>query len=887
MIRLRPPAFLLMLLLGLASCDTQQTTSDRNDSSPATQPATSAPAGVSQVVATPVATPLPEGYEGEGLSIQPVSDLRQKVPGPWAQGDFGDWRIATKGVTAIISGTHRDEATNPPAVGIIDLAQAENAYDELGQIEPVFYVGDDPVAMKYNASRVVKEGAPALEFSGSTTSNKTLEVRTTYEADEDPRAIRVTTTVTNNTTETLYNVGIGDRVQWGVYAPFVDSFGIPDPAKLEITRSGWIGGRIDENSLGIVIEEGEIEAAHLGSNTNTRYNNVHVFERGQSVSATRMIFLGGEDFSEFTDYALASRNTPHTEVTGRVLEVDTGIIVAGAKVRIDTYIKTLSPDRRSADATPTLPFTLTISGDDGRFSFQAPIGRRVVPNIHEVSRQGQPFALIYETVEGKTLDVGDVLCRAETRLAISVLDDETSRPLPSKVQINQVSGAVVNYGPPYEAQGFRNFYYVPSGRASIPVPHQGNYDVLISRGPEYTVEKLSLQPVSGQVTTETVRLRRVMDTSGYLSLDPGVYTEASPVSRVTATDMAMAAAGEGVEWLVSADVNKATDLKPAIREAGLDGWLGATTGMRPTPVGQPFGGNFTVFPVDPDNAFDALEAPYLKNSQPAEVLRGIRKAFPESLLMVNTPVELTGGYFRAHGFKGQSLPTEIPSFNYDFDLLGVLDGRLYHYRQIALQYISRMGQLGRFYTPAAASSSLEFFGNEPGYPRMYVQVPEDDPAKATEAQIIDSLRKGRVVVSNGPFIRFTSQGKTLGELVQAKDQKLNVEVEVWAAPWMNLTDVQIYKDNQWHQTMMRMPSEEPLRFPMKSIDETNPLRLEVKDDVTLQVLALGNIGPAPVVSSIEGRKASDVPVFAMTGPIFVDGNGDGKFDPAPDGQPRY
>lgn len=882
-------AFTASVLLAIlcVACEVEE----RPASPPASAPVEDAPiiapvTPASAPASAPAQTrPVPEAYAQNGIEIGVVSDREQLLPGPWAQADFGDWRIANDEFEVIIAGLDADPEQRP-SMGIIDIARKADPYDDLSQIEPIFYIGDNAEALTLNDVAILREDTPALTFSGAATNNKNIQATLTYELDSDPRVLRLTTTLTNASTETLHNVALGERVQWGVYVPFIEGFGLPDPALVEVTRSSWVGGWIDNNSLGIVAREGMIEATHTMSVTLNRYENMHAMKPGDQLSVTRNLFIGDKDFSNFTDYALQLRETPTTDVTGRVLELESNQPVANAPIRVETYLKSSLPAADPNELPVPLPYTLTQTDSNGVFRFNAPVGMRVYPQLHDPTREGPTGALIYEAMAGQTLDVGEIRTKAQTRLALDVVDDATSKSLPCKIQINHVSGPIANYGPPFQAQGYRNNYYLPSGKETIPTPFTGSYEVVVSRGPEYSVEKFPLLPESGKTIAKTVRLKRVVDTKGYIAIDPGVLSDASYNSRITPRDMAIAAAGEGVEWLVSADVNKATDLSPAVKDAGLSDWLGTTVGMKPMPHGQNFGADFTVFPLDPNSVGARFDAKYL-DEKPTDVLAGLRKEFPQSLLMVNAPMETVGGYLREFGFTNETIRSRNPDFNYDFDLFGMLDGRKFYYRDSAFKAFNRLALLGNYYTPAGASSSQELFGNEPGYPRMYVGVPDDDPAKVTEEQIIEGLRKGDVVVSNGPFIRFTCQGKRPGDLVTAKNGKLLIEVEAWAAPWLSINEVRIDKDSQFFRWFMRPPTEDPLRFPLKANAEFNPIQIDVKSDVTLQVRVTGNAGPMTVASSIEGRKSTDFRCFAITGLMYVDGDGDGKFSPPPDGKPRF
>src|SRR5205085_8558676 len=56
---------------------------------------------------------------------------------------------------------------------------------------------------------------------------------------------------------------------------------------------------------------------------------------------------------------------------------------------------------------------------------------------------------------------------------------------------------------------------------------------------------------------------------------------------------------------------------------------------------------------------------------------------------------------------------------------------------------------------------------EVGYPRNYLQIGEDDPAAATDSQIVDAVRGMKVSISGGPFLTISTPDAGIGGQAQA------------------------------------------------------------------------------------------------------------------------
>ena len=112
----------------------------------------------------------------------------------------------------------------------------------------------------------------------------------------------------------------------------------------------------------------------------------------------------------------------------------------------------------------------------------------------------------------------------------------------------------------------------------------GTYTVSVSRGIEYTIQKLdNIVIAAGQTTKESVvSLKRVVDTSGYLSADFHIHSGRSLDSALPLEARVRSFAGEGFEVMVATDHDINTDYSPAIKKLGVNAFITSIIGTEVT-----------------------------------------------------------------------------------------------------------------------------------------------------------------------------------------------------------------------------------------------------------------------------------------------------------------
>ncbi len=386
----------------------------------------------------------------------------------------------------------------------------------------------------------------------------------------------------------------------------------------------------------------------------------------------------------------------------------------------------------------------------------------------------------------------------------------------------------------------------------------GRYMLTITRGFEYTSREIDVLVEADKTATVSAELERVVDTRGWISADLHLHAVPSPDAPSLLTDRIRSLVAGGVEVGVATDHNVITDYAPTIRQLGLDRWVTSIIGDEITTKGTLYG-HFNLFPLVPGAPIVAFE-----NTTPHAIIEASRAAAPaqrDKVLQLNHPRMGDIGYFDIVGFDPKDVAgwqKRTPLAELGFDAIEVFNGD--HYAE--LDQVERcmrdwyaLLDAGKRVTATGNSDSHKLAYHEAGVPLNYVQIANDDPAKLDERAFVDAVRKGRVVVSSGPFVRVTANRKEIGDTVTAGD--LDVAVRVDAPPWVDVDRVELVgRGGAILQTFSVKPSTKITR-----IDAHTKLALKHGD----WVIAIAR-GTKPMTFL---HRAGAKP-FAFTNPIFID-----------------
>ena len=202
------------------------------------------------------------------------------------------------------------------------------------------------------------------------------------------------------------------------------------------------------------------------------------------------------------------------------------------------------------------------------------------------------------------------------------------------------------------------------------------------------------------------------------------------------------------------------------------------------------------------------------------------------------------------------------------------------------------------------SDSHEPQVEEPGSPRNYVRVASDVPAAVDGQQIVDAFAAGDILMTNGPFLRVVaSSGKGppsgMGSTIAVEESAVHLEVSLRAAPWVVTDTLIVYVDGV-ERERRTVPRASSSQF-------STAFDLDIESDgfVVVEAVGAGNLFPSLVPNEVPPLQFSDVintigvelalgtppnalqpakvnatKPYALTNPIWLDGDGDGLVAPS-------
>ncbi|MBY0398715.1 CehA/McbA family metallohydrolase [Myxococcota bacterium] len=454
-------------------------------------------------------------------------------------------------------------------------------------------------------------------------------------------------------------------------------------------------------------------------------------------------------------------------------------------------------------------------------------------------------------------------------------------PVPSGIEADHLDAAAGAEGTP--------------GRTAEPVIAElpaGRYRVIASRGPEYAIAEAEVEVRAGATSRLDLRaLARSAPTPGWIGADLHVHTGQSFDSSVPEARQIEAFAASGAEVLVSTEHDRIFDPRPAIAARGLAGELVGVTGSEMTSAFEggdaPYtSGHLNVFPLEAEpNAF-RRGAIRLEGRRLRDVLAELRARPAPPFVQINHPrpspaYTSEDTFFATLGVAGEPYDPSQPFTAWPNSVLveesarhGVRDldveavelmnaESVERYRLIRADWLSFLLQGERLV--ATANSDSHRLGQIVGLPRTYVRMENDRVDGFDEAAFMRSLRAGRAYGSTGPLIDVRLGEAEIGELHAGSKGVL--ELRVHGADWIPVAEWRAYVNGA---LVHRAPI-------ARGESASLPLVFTKDAFVTVEVQ-----GPA------EGVYRDVLPgfvPFAFSNPIFVDVDGNGRFD-APGLPPR-
>lgn len=790
-----------------------------------------------------------QGTEFEVKVIKGEEDLPEKFCTQWKAGDI---LISDGKILALIGGTERRLKTilNYPgasAMGsIISFVPAgNNLQSNLNIGSPIITIGDKREDLIYSSVKPIEETSPEKPLAFEATARfdgkkgEKAQVRTLYLFFPDEWRVDITSILTNTGKKDFKDLNYSlslDAMHRYSFSPF-HSEKHPELRFRVYQRKGYYLARIDlnpyldEEFIPGKLAPGETYQTRYVLLVDTRHDNLlrriyRIFNQETEEATIHLQRFSGDDMEIIIQDALTS------------------------SIFFRSFLKDLT--------------FITLPLPPGTYKATT----HFFPAIQEelfVVKAGEENAVRLE-------------CPPLGRVKIKILDS-SGEPVPGKVTFIGLYPTQSPYFMPENPvesgknwETFKNSCFPEEDGLDITVP-AGTYLVYASRGPEYSMDKKVVEILSDEVLELIFRIDRVVKTPNLISVDPHLHTQDSD-GRMQIRERIKSVVAEGVEVAIATDHNFINDYSPDLKRLGLNKHLAVISGTEVTTAGVI---HYNTYPLQlrPDEENNG--AIYPRSEEVTPLFEASRKKDPQAILQVNHPRDGDIGYFNNYHLDRESAAYAREHFDLSFDVLEVINGPYYHSNNAdSIEDWFHLLNRGYYFPLVGSSDAHGIDRGEPGYCRTYIYYSGEGGDDLDWGALAQAIKKGNSFSSNGPIIEFKVNSKYRpGETLTAANGKIEVTIEVQSAPWIAVDEVRLIVNG-----------ERKVIFPVKKEKEKiqkfiePPFGLTLKQDSYIAVEVSGRESLFPVLqrASRNGLSTSAILPYALTNPVFIDIDGNGRFD---------
>ncbi len=791
------------------------------------------------------------------LSVRPAAAAPRvtrlaRVPAAWhgeARGALpGDYLLANRGIELVISDLSHAGGYAEHGGNVLDCASPVNHLDALGEVY-VYLQGDFLHQAHYTALRVSPPGAdPAwIEVEGHDAWAPGLVLRTRYAVSGDVPRAEITTTLVNRADSSIAGYRLGDVVQWALADHFA-----PGPGRALVgktLRAPWLAGTAEGVAYAYAAAD-SLSARH-GATWSNATLTLATLAPGESVTVRRWLAVAPRGDVEAALGALRA-----TGVTGA------GDGRLACTVRGDARLSRGLVEIR--DATGRLVRDAAAGADTTWFAL--PAGDYTVG----VRAPEHPAAApVRVRVSPGGVARVDLALAPTGHVSFEAIDEETGRALPAKFTVEPADSLTPepDFGPVTRAAGAAHVLLTADGHAASAL-RPGRYRVTASRGLEYSIDVQTLVVTAGVPQSARFRLRHVLDTRGYLGADFHQHTIRSHDSSLPLVDRIVSDLAEGLDLVVATDHDVVTDYRPTVRRLHATRLLAPVIGNE---VSTQRLGHFIAFPLTRHPGAHGDGALEWRGLTPRQIFDALHALPGRPIVQVNHPRDGRLGYFTQVGLDSLTGAPRGDSMSLAFDALEIMNGKRVDQAEIVLADWFHLLNRGATITATGNSDSHQVFGQEAGSVRNLVWLGTDDPQRVRLDALVAAVRAHRIVVTDGPMIHFAADdGTPLGGTVHRAPGAgpLGLEVRVDAAPWVDVSSVHLIANGVVIDSVAVAPSDQVVRL-------TRRFPVQPARDTWYVVVVRGTRDLSPVLPADNGHHATP---FALTNPIWVDVDGNGRFD---------
>uniref|UniRef100_A0A7C2NVH3 Carboxypeptidase regulatory-like domain-containing protein n=1 Tax=Schlesneria paludicola TaxID=360056 RepID=A0A7C2NVH3_9PLAN len=476
---------------------------------------------------------------------------------------------------------------------------------------------------------------------------------------------------------------------------------------------------------------------------------------------------------------------------------------------------------------------------------------------------------------------------------VATVTDGQDQPLPCKLEFQPLGETPLpNFGPETAEFAVRNLCYAPLGKVEQALP-PGNYNVVISHGPEYDVVEQQITIVGPFTDTPLIaKLQRSVNTKGWVSSD--FHSHSSPSGDNTGSQLGrvLNLVCEHLEFAPCTEHNRISTYQPHIDRLGIGKYISSVSGMELTGSPLPLNHQNT-FPLNMKPRTQDGGGPVTADSLEEQIERlALWDDRSEKLLQVNHPDmgwmfydrdgdgKPDAGHERAFPFMDV---VEIHPIDHALDLKPFVtypNGRGFH--NTVFNWLQLLNQGFRIYGVVNTDAHYNFHGS--GWLRNWIQSPTDEPSEIQYMDMVHAAEQGRLVMSNGPFLEVwaSEAGQqdrvTAGQDLVAKSKRVTLSIRVECPNWLDVDRVTVLVNGRLHEQHHYTRATHGDRFRRGAIKFEQTLDLTLTGDAHV-IVVTGD--PAGSLARVYGEQGKTMKPAAISNPIFIDTDGNG-FQPNKD-----
>ena len=858
--------------------------------------------------------------------------------------------------------------------------------------------GPDDLLDFINASSIIR--GLGFQFPDSADDRDLpLEIETCYSLAPDDFYITMDTTLTNTSSEELAiflveNLNGSGQVE--AYQPRI-GFGEPQitpacPAETMVACSSSEDGQCDQcnflayagvdGAQGVsygLIHEAPGTTSFSTSGVNTLILGLNVFDLLLGKGDPNYIVPADGELEVRAYFAVGDGSVSSIgDIRNQIFGIETGelngTINSGGESLVGAQVAVYQVLNASTNPPSLFMAGHAHTDDQGGFSMSLPPGDYTV----RANMEGYLFPVddqVDITIAVNEASTVDIEFPEPGLLQVTVIDEigpgpaklqlvgfDPSPPLLNNVQFAQagIFGDVGADGLPY---GIALVDFIDSSGASATISVEpGEYQLILSRGPRYSVFKKLITINPGETTTVDGEITRIIESEGFVHGDFHVHSIDSPDAEVSREERVAVYLAEGMDFFTPSDHGIRVDFTPTLQSMGVEKLIGTASSSETTTFDY---GHFNSWPVTVDTqqlgggsldwgrgAEPGMDFPEYGSYvlSPQEIIDGLLSDPKDNLVQIN--------HINSHfGSGGLAIDTGLtPPRSFTDPVSRRLDPQLdnaFSDSFDALEvWIGTNGRNGIF-SDFMAENAGDWFNlinqgivrigiaNSDSHDRRFTRISARNyiasdlagglALSAGAEQLAASVRAGKTVGSNAPFLLLDARGSYKGQQQHAglrladstamsvdAGGDVELEVKVVTPQWAAVDRIDFYVNSQPERTSaegeaaryaicpgvgvgagdegwasVEVIVDEAVQGASRTEITVNLTLPAITEDTWVIAIASGSDGVSeplfpvlPASIDVKGNSTledlidgnlgqSGTPAFAFTNPLFIDVDGDG------------